>query len=160
PRSRVPPTPLVIRRPLSVAGRRTARGPTPGGSTGATHATKGARSRGRLHTDPARTEESAMPVITATSSTDVVAPFRVVVPEAAMQDLRARSAAWRAPEREPGDDQSQGVQLATMQELARHWAVDYDFGRLEATLNALPQFTTTIDNLDIYFIHVRSQHEN
>jgi pimeloyl-ACP methyl ester carboxylesterase len=101
-----------------------------------------------------------MPVITDASGPDVVTPFRVDVPEAAIDDLRARVAAWRPPEQEPVDDQSQGVQLATMREVARHWVADYDFKRLETTLNALPQFTTTIDGLKIHFIHVRSQHEN
>jgi hypothetical protein len=64
------------------------------------------------------------------------------------------------PSKELVEDRSQGVQLATLQELARYWATDYDLGRVEARLNALPQFTTEIDDVDIHFIHVRSQHEN
>jgi pimeloyl-ACP methyl ester carboxylesterase len=96
----------------------------------------------------------------AASADTSVRPFQVGFPEEAIVDLRTRIAAWRPPEREPVDDQSQGVQLATVQELANYWASEYDFGRLQATLNALQQFTTTIDGLDIHFIHVRSKHEN
>ena len=89
-----------------------------------------------------------------------IRPFTVEVPQAELEDLRRRIAATRWPERETVDDQSQGVQLATIQELARYWAEDYDFGRVEARLNALPNFMTEIDGLDIHFIHVRSPHEN
>jgi pimeloyl-ACP methyl ester carboxylesterase len=77
-----------------------------------------------------------------------------------LADLRRRVAATRWPDRETVTDDSQGVPLATMQELARHWATDYDWRKVEATLNALPQFVTEIDGLDIHFIHVRSKHEN
>jgi len=86
--------------------------------------------------------------------------FTVEVPQAELEDLRRRVAATRWPERETVDDQSQGVKLATIQELARYWAEEYDFGRVEARLNALPNFMTEIDGLDIHFIHVRSPHEN
>jgi pimeloyl-ACP methyl ester carboxylesterase len=89
-----------------------------------------------------------------------IRPFRVNVPEGALVDLRHRVAATRWPDRETVDDQSQGVQLATIQELARHWGTDYDWRKIEARLNALPQFVTEIDGLDIHFIHVRSKHEN
>jgi pimeloyl-ACP methyl ester carboxylesterase len=89
-----------------------------------------------------------------------IRPFQVDIPEEALDDLRRRIAAARWPSRELVADRSQGVQLATMQELARYWTTEYDFGRLEARLNALPQFTTEIDGLDIHFIHVRSPHEN
>jgi pimeloyl-ACP methyl ester carboxylesterase len=89
-----------------------------------------------------------------------IRPFRVDIPDQALDDLRRRLAATRWPSKELVPDRSQGVQLATMQELAAYWASDYDFGRLEARLNALPQFTTEIDGLDIHFIHVRSPHEN
>jgi pimeloyl-ACP methyl ester carboxylesterase len=89
-----------------------------------------------------------------------VRPFQVDVPEEDLDDLRRRIAATRWPERETVEDQSQGVQLATIQELARYWASDYDFRRFEARLNALPQFMTEIDGLDIHFIHVKSPHEN
>jgi pimeloyl-ACP methyl ester carboxylesterase len=85
-----------------------------------------------------------------------VRPFRVGIAEEAITDLRRRIAAWRPPEREPVDDQSQGVQLTTVQALATYWATDCDWRRGEAKLNALPQFTTEIDGLDIHFIHVRS----
>jgi pimeloyl-ACP methyl ester carboxylesterase len=87
-------------------------------------------------------------------------PFRVEVPEEDLVELRRRIAATRWPEKEPVPDQSQGVQLATIQALARYWETEYDFRRLEARLNALPQFMTEIDSLDIHFIHVKSPHEN
>ena len=88
-----------------------------------------------------------------------VRPFRIDVPEEALTDLRRRIAATVWPERETVGDTSQGVPLAMLQELARHWATDYDWRRCEARLGALPQFTTEIDGLDIHFLHVRSQHE-
>src|ERR687888_1422998 len=89
-----------------------------------------------------------------------VRPFQVEIPEEKIADLRRRIEATRLPSKELVDDRSQGVQLATIQELARYWANDYDFGRIEARLNALPQFTTEIDGVEIHFIHVRSQHED
>jgi len=89
-----------------------------------------------------------------------IRPFRVDIPEEHLVDLRRRIAATRWPERETVADESQGVQLATMQELVRYWGTEYDFRRLEARLNALPQFITEIDGLDIHFIHVKSPHEN
>ncbi len=89
-----------------------------------------------------------------------VRPFRVDMPEEALAELRRRIAATRLPSRELVADRSQGVQLATIQELARYWASDYDWRACEARLNALPQFTTEIDGVDIHFIHVRSRHEN
>jgi pimeloyl-ACP methyl ester carboxylesterase len=87
-------------------------------------------------------------------------PFRINVPEEALVDLRRRLAATRWPDRETVTDDSQGAQLATMQELARYWQTNYDWRKVEARLNALPQFITKIDGLDIHFIHVRSKHEN
>jgi pimeloyl-ACP methyl ester carboxylesterase len=90
----------------------------------------------------------------------VIRPFRIDVPEEDLVDLRRRIAATQWPEKETVADQSQGVQLATMQELARYWATDYDWHKVEAQLNALPQFITEIGGLDIHFIHVRSNHEN
>jgi pimeloyl-ACP methyl ester carboxylesterase len=87
-----------------------------------------------------------------------VRPFRVSFPDEDLVELRRRIDATRWPERETVDDDSQGVPLATMQELARYWANDYDWRKVEARLNALPQFTTELDGLDIHFIHVRSQH--
>jgi pimeloyl-ACP methyl ester carboxylesterase len=89
-----------------------------------------------------------------------IRPFRVDMSDEAIADLRRRVAATRWPSKELVDDRSQGVQLATIQELARYWAADYDWRRCEAELNALPQFKTEIDGLDIHFIHVRSPHEN
>ena len=89
-----------------------------------------------------------------------IRPFRVEVPEEDLVDLRQRVAAMRWPEREPVTDQSQGVQLATMEALARYWATEHDWRKVEARLNALPQFLTEIDGLDIHFIHVRSKHED
>jgi pimeloyl-ACP methyl ester carboxylesterase len=86
--------------------------------------------------------------------------FTIEVPEAELEHLRARVAATRWPDRETVADHSQGVQLATIQALARYWASDYDWRRCEARLNALPQFLTEIGGLDIHFIHVRSQHED
>jgi pimeloyl-ACP methyl ester carboxylesterase len=87
-----------------------------------------------------------------------IRPFHVEVPEEALTELRRRIAATRWPSRELVTDRSQGVQLATMQELARYWATEYDWRACEARLNALPQFTTEIDGADIHFIHVRSPH--
>jgi pimeloyl-ACP methyl ester carboxylesterase len=89
-----------------------------------------------------------------------IRPFRIDVPEEDLVDLRRRIAATQWPEKETVADESQGVQLATIQELARYWATDYDWRKCEAKLKALPQFITEIDGLDIHFIHVRSNHEN
>jgi pimeloyl-ACP methyl ester carboxylesterase len=87
-----------------------------------------------------------------------IRPFRVDMPDEAIADLRQRITATRWPTRELVADRSQGVQLATNQELARYWATDYDWRTCEARLNALPQFTTEIDGVDVHFIHVKSQH--
>jgi pimeloyl-ACP methyl ester carboxylesterase len=87
-------------------------------------------------------------------------PFRVDVPEAELTDLRRRINATRWPGRETVADRSQGVQLATLRELARYWTTEYDWRKCEARLNALPQFKTEIDGVEIHFIHVRSRHEN
>src|SRR5580700_2424611 len=87
-----------------------------------------------------------------------IRPFQVGFPPAAMDDLRRRILATRWPARETVMDATQGVQLATIQKLARRWATDYDWGRCEARLKALPHFITEIDGLDIHFIHVRSKH--
>jgi pimeloyl-ACP methyl ester carboxylesterase len=89
-----------------------------------------------------------------------VRPFRVDVPEEDHVDLRRRIEATRWPSKELVADRSQGVQLATLQELARYWQTDYDWRKAEAKLNALPQFTTEIDGVDIHFIHVKSSHED
>jgi pimeloyl-ACP methyl ester carboxylesterase len=94
----------------------------------------------------------------ATSEDKSIRPFRVDVPESALADLRQRIAAARLPDQET--DRSQGVQLATMKELVRYWQTNYDWRKAEERLNSLPQFVTTIDGVDIYFIHVRSSHPN
>jgi pimeloyl-ACP methyl ester carboxylesterase len=95
-----------------------------------------------------------------TADQTAIRPFQVNVPESELTELRRRIHATRWPERETVTDQSQGVQLATMQRLAQYWGKEYDWRRCEAQLNALPQFITEIDALDINFIHVRSKHEN
>jgi pimeloyl-ACP methyl ester carboxylesterase len=95
----------------------------------------------------------------ATTGGETIRPFSVNFPQERIAELRQRIAATQWPERETVTDTSQGVQLAPMQELARYWATDYDWRKVEARLNALPQFITEIDGLDIHFIHVRSKHE-
>jgi pimeloyl-ACP methyl ester carboxylesterase len=94
------------------------------------------------------------------TSSDEIHPFHVDIPEAELTELRRRINATRWPERETVTDASQGVQLATTQELALYWGTDYDWRKCEAKLKALPNFVTEIDDLDIHFIHVRSKHEN
>ena len=89
-----------------------------------------------------------------------IQPFKVAIPEEQLVDLRLRLAATRWPTKELVEDRSQGVQLATLRELARYWTTEYDWRTCEARLNALPQFTTEIDGVDIHFIHVRSRYEN
>src|SRR5262245_3369286 len=96
----------------------------------------------------------------AQNSREAIRPFRVSVPEAQLADLRRRIADTRWPDKETVDDRSQGVPLARIQELMRYWGTDYDWRGAEARLNALPQFVTTIDGVDIHFIHVRSRHPN
>jgi pimeloyl-ACP methyl ester carboxylesterase len=102
-----------------------------------------------------------MPVMTEKpAGATAIRPFTIEIPEAELEALRSRVAATRWPAKETVADQSQGVQLATIQALARYWETDYDWRKVEAKLKALPQFITTIDGLDIHFIHVRSKHEN
>jgi pimeloyl-ACP methyl ester carboxylesterase len=102
-----------------------------------------------------------MAVMTDKPANDTtIRPFTVEIPQADLEDLRARVAATRFPEKETVEDESQGVQLATMQALARYWADEYDWRKCEARLNAFPQFITEIDGLDIHFVHVRSKHED
>ena len=96
---------------------------------------------------------------TAESATEI-RPFRVDMPDEAIVDLRRRIAATRLPSKELVADRSQGVQLATIRELARYWTAGYNWHACEAELNALPQFTTEIDGVNVHFIHVRSRHEN
>jgi hypothetical protein len=96
----------------------------------------------------------------ATPGSGKIRPFHSNFPEAALVDLHRRIKATKWPERELVKDATQGVQLGTMKKLAHHWATDYDWRKVEARLNALPQFVITIDGLDIHFIHVRSKHPN
>ncbi len=96
----------------------------------------------------------------ATRDSSALRPFRVNVPEAELEELRRRIKATVWPERETVDDATQGVQLATMQALARYWATQYDWRKVEARINALPNFITEIDGLDIHFIHAKSKHPN
>src|SRR5688572_11275486 len=96
----------------------------------------------------------------AENTTTAIRPFKVNVTDADLTDLRKRVSATKWPDRETVDDASEGVQLATIQKLARYWATEYDWRPCEAKLNAVPNFITEIDGLDIHFIHVRSKHEN
>ena len=98
--------------------------------------------------------------MSATTEPTAIRPFRIEVPEEQLAELRRRLAATRWPSSELVADRSQGVQLATIQELTRYWATEHDWRACEAKLNALPQFTTEIDGVEIHFIHVRSRHEN
>ena len=97
---------------------------------------------------------------TAATEDAAIRSFRVNVPDEQLADLRRRIAATRWPDRETVNDQSQGAQLAKLQELVRYWGTDYDWRKCEARLNALPQFMTTIDDVDIHFVHVRSSNPN
>jgi pimeloyl-ACP methyl ester carboxylesterase len=103
---------------------------------------------------------TARPDVAPQDASAAIRPFHVNIPDEQLADLRRRIKETRWPEKETVADQSQGVQLATMQKLARYWATDYDWRKCEAKLNALPQFITTIDGLDIHFIHVRSKQKN
>jgi pimeloyl-ACP methyl ester carboxylesterase len=98
--------------------------------------------------------------MSVTAEATAIRPFRIDVPEDQLAELRRRIAATRWPSAELVADRSQGVQLATLQALASHWTTDYDWRKVEARLNALPQFTTEIDGVEIHFIHVRSRHED
>ena len=106
--------------------------------------------------------ENAVTQTSAAQSADntAIRPFQVNVPETELTELRRRINSTRWPDRETVSDESQGAPLATIQELARYWATEYDWRKIEAKLNALPQFITEIHGLDIHFIHVRSKHEN
>src|ERR671922_1781642 len=96
---------------------------------------------------------------TTVETANEIRPFQIHIPDEALDDLRRRIAATRWPSRELVTDRSQGVQSATIQELARYWTSDYDWRKCEARLNALPQFTTTIDGVEIHFLHIKSPHE-
>jgi hypothetical protein len=119
-----------------------------------------AQARGR-HPDVTAAKGSPdYPEVETTSSGTEIRSFRVNMPDEAIADLRRRLNATRWPARELVADRAQGVQLATIQQLARYWTTDYDWRACEARLNALPQFKTEIDGEDIHFIHVRSRHDN
>jgi pimeloyl-ACP methyl ester carboxylesterase len=109
---------------------------------------------------PVATAPTTRPDTARHAAPDAIRPFKVHIPEKALVDLRRRIAATQWPEKETVADQSQGVPLAMMRELSRYWETDYDWRKAEAKLNALPQFITTIDGLDIHFIHVRSREKN
>ena len=117
--------------------------------------TKTSNRKGNAMTQTAATLSSGQ-----TTDAAAIRPFQVRIPEEALVDLRKRIAATRWPEKEPVADASQGVQLATIQKLARYWETSYDWRKCEARLNALPQFITTIDGVDIHFIQVRSKYPN
>jgi len=109
---------------------------------------------------PVSAESSGEGQLAAVLPDNMIRPFHISFPEVELVDLRRRIAATRWPERETVTDATQGVRLATMRALARYWQTDYDWRKVETRLNALPQFMTEIDGLDIHFIHVRSKHEN
>src|SRR3712207_4943494 len=116
--------------------------------------------RGLLATSAASGAVGLLFAHPAAADSNAIRPFRVDVPEEQLTDLRQRIAATRWPDRETVGDRSQGTQLANLQELVRYWGTGYDWRKGEARLNALPQFTTEIDGLEIHFIHVRSPHED
>jgi hypothetical protein len=95
-----------------------------------------------------------------TGRQEAIRPFRVTIPEQEIVELRRRIAATRWPTKELVEDRSQGVQLATLRELARYWSTEYDWRKCEARLNALPQFTSEIDGVEVHCIHGRSRHGN
>jgi len=101
-----------------------------------------------------------MSVTSEKSAATAIRPFHVDISDEALEDLRRRIAATRLPSKELVADRSQGVQLATIEDLTHYWTTDYDWRECEAKLNALPQFKTEIDGVDVHFIHVKSRHEN
>src|SRR3954452_15275166 len=115
-----------------------------------------------LPTEPksSKTATGAVPAPRKNVDPTAIRPFRIDVPEEHLTDLRRRITATRWPSKELVDDRSQGVQSATLQALARYWAAEHDWRKTEAKLNALPQFTTEIDGVEIHFIHVKSEHAN
>ena len=119
-----------------------------------THTSVGAQDGAENGVSDARTQ------VKPSAGADSIKPFRVQFPDEALADLKRRIVAMRWPDKELVTDQSQGVPLATVQKLARYWATEYDWRKVEAKLNALPQFITEIDGVDIHFIHVRSKHPN
>ncbi len=128
---------------------------------GVAAATVAAGSLSRLAFAETETNQAITEVAQSTGGDKTaIRPLRVHVPESQLIDLRRRIEATRWPDRETVTDDSQGVPLAMIQELARHWSTDYDWRKVEARLNSYPNFLTEIDGLDIHFIHVRSKHEN
>lgn len=123
-------------------------------------ATGHAQTAKKAQTENTMTQSLPIPVKKGTATASVVRAFRVSIPEQEVADLRRRVAATRLPEAELVSDHSQGVKLETIRALSRYWATDYDWRKCEAKLNAVPQFVTNIDGLDIHFIHVRSKHAN
>ena len=120
-----------------------------------------AAAQARIDLDPGDTSPRyATDAVAVTNLGSSIRPFRVDVPKADLEELRRRILATRWPEKETVADSSQGVPLETMRQLARYWATEYDWRKAEARLNAVPQFVTTIDGLDIHFLHVRSKHPN
>ncbi len=115
---------------------------------------------GRAPKETTMTSTVTQPHTQTPAASEAVRPFRASIPDAALADLRRRLQATRWPTKELVKDRSQGVQLATLRALARYWTTEYDWRKVEAKLNALPQFVTKIDGVDIHFIHVRSRHEN
>ena len=109
---------------------------------------------------PSETERETFILSERPAGAEEIRPFRFEASEADLNDLRQRILATRWPERETVNDDTQGVQLATIQKLADYWANGYDWRKVEAKLNSYPQFVTEIDGLDIHFVHVRSQHPN
>src|ERR671913_134711 len=109
---------------------------------------------------PPNCAQTIAPAARSASEDRSIRPFKVQMSQAALDDMRRRINATRWPDKETVADRSQGTQLAKLQELVRYWGTQYDWRKAEAKLNALPQFTTTIDGLDIHFIHIRSKHEN
>src|SRR5580700_1567035 len=103
---------------------------------------------------------ASLPSAASATTADAIRPFRIDVPEEDLVDLRRRLAATRWPDKETVADDSQGVPLATLRQVIHYWQTDYNWRKIEARLNALPQFITEIDGLDIHFIHIRSKHEN
>src|SRR4051794_16563992 len=155
--SSLPRPASTVRAPRPQA--RKAQGPDPGPSTCATGGRSAESRRGHQTTVPARRPHMA--ATTERSALDTaIRPFTIEIPQADLDDLRARLAATRWPEKEPVDDLSQGVPLALVQKVARYWHDEYDWRKCEARLNAYPQFITEIDDLDIHFVHVRSKHED
>ena len=117
--------------------------------------------RGLLASSAAVVASGLLPATARAATEDsAIRPYRINIPEEQLVELRRRIAATRWPDKETVSDESQGLPLATIQDLARYWQTNYDWRKVEAKLNALPQFMTEIDGLDIHFIHVRSKHDN